>query len=85
MQILLTPDQRRRLDAEARDRGVSVARLIREAIDARFGASAPEDRRRALDGIRAMSGRFLAPDELDRIVEEERETGLGPGPGAGGA
>jgi len=53
LQLLVTPDQRRRLEAEARQRGVSVASLIREAIDAHFGAVTQDDRLRALDEIRA--------------------------------
>src|ERR1700736_293743 len=37
LQILIRPDQRRRLEAEARRRGTSVAALVREAVDSRFG------------------------------------------------
>lgn len=39
------------------------------------------DRLRALAGIRAMNGRHLSPEELDRVVEEERDellTARGP-------
>lgn len=76
LQILLTTEQRRRLESEARRRDVSVASLIREAVDARFGAITAADRTEALDGIRALRGRFLSPDELNRLVEEEREDGI---------
>ena len=72
-QILITDEQRRRLALEARRRHESVASLIREAIDARFGPMTLEGRLEALDAIRAMSGTFLSPDELNQIAEEERE------------
>jgi len=73
LQILVSPDQRRRLEDEARRRRTSVASLIRQAIDAQFGAVAPEDRLRALEAIRAIDGRFVEPDELDRLAESESE------------
>lgn len=70
-QILLSTEQRRRLEREAARRGESVAALIREAVDERFPGPTRDDRLAALDSIRAMRGRFLAPDELDEIVESE--------------
>jgi hypothetical protein len=73
LQVLVTSEQRRRLETEARRRGTSVGSLIREAVDAQFGAVTTEDRLRALDGIRGLSGRFLSPDELNRLVSEERD------------
>jgi hypothetical protein len=76
LQILITSDQRRRLEAEARRRETSVASLIREAIDARFGAVTRADRQAALQEIRGMTGRFLDPDEINRLVAQERELAL---------
>ena len=73
LQILLSAEQRRRLEAESKRRKTSVASLIRQAIDAHFGAVTQEDRLNALDRIRAMRGRFLAPEDLDRLAEEERD------------
>lgn len=73
LQILVTPEQRRGLEAEARRRGVSVASLIREAIEARFPIATREDRTRALEAIRGMRGRFLPPGELDRLADTERD------------
>jgi len=73
LQVLVSPEQRRRLEAEARRRGTSVGGLIREAVDARFGAVSRADRLEALAGIEKTAGRFLAPDELDQVVDEERE------------
>ena len=76
MQILVRPDQRRRLEAEAKRLGTSVAALVREAVDARYGAVTPADRLEALARIKAMEGRFLPPDALDRLAEREREEEL---------
>jgi hypothetical protein len=72
LQILVTPEQRKRWDLEARRRGTSVAGLIRDSVDRDLGSPDGADRVSALDAIRAMRGRFLSPDELERLVEEER-------------
>jgi len=74
LQVLITSEQRRRLEAEAQRRGVSVGSLVREAVDARFASMTKADRLRAVEEIGAMKGKFLSPEELNRIVEEERET-----------
>ncbi len=76
LQILVTPEQRRRLETEARQRGASVGGLIREAIDSRFGGAPQEERMRALEQIEAMEGQFVPPDELDRMADEERSARL---------
>jgi len=73
LQILVSTDQRRRLEQEARRRGTSVAGVIRDAVDAQLGGAKPEDRRAAVDRIRALRGQSLSPEEINRIVEEERE------------
>lgn len=73
LQILVEPEQRQRLETEAKRRGASVAALIREAIDARFGAVRREDRLQGLEEIRRLQGSFLLPAELDRLVDQERE------------
>jgi len=72
LQILVSPEQRKRWEVEAKRRGTSVARLIRDAVDRDVGSLDRGDRAHAVDAIRAMRGRFLPPDELDRLVEEER-------------
>jgi len=77
LQILVSADQRRRLEAEARRRGTSVGSLVREAVDRHLGAVSHADRLAALEGIRATDGRFLSPEELGRIVEDDRDEGLG--------
>jgi predicted transcriptional regulator len=74
LQLLLSLEQRRRVEAEARRRDASVASVIREAIDAHLGTVDRAARLRAVEEIAAMrAGPFLTPEELNRIVEEERE------------
>jgi predicted DNA-binding protein len=74
VQILLTPEQRRRLEDEARRQARSVASLVREAIDARFGTVSRQERLAAVEAIATMSGgRYLTPEQINRAVEEERE------------
>lgn len=46
-QILLDDDRYVRLERRARDRGCSIAALIREAIDDKLGAATDDDARRA--------------------------------------
>ncbi|MGH2500384.1 MAG: hypothetical protein ACRDF0_09905 [Candidatus Limnocylindria bacterium] len=79
LQVLVRRDQRRRLEAEARRRRMSVGALVRDAIDASLGGIPEEERIRAVAEIRALrGGRFLPPSELERIVGEEREAVLRP-------
>ncbi len=72
LQILLSPEQRRRWEAEAKRRGTSVASLIRDAVDRDLGPVDRPARIEAVDAIRVMRGRFLTVGEMDRVVEEER-------------
>lgn len=73
LQILVSPEQRQRLEGEARQKGASVGALVRDAIDARFGSTAAGERRRAVEEIAAMSGTYLPVEELEAILAEERE------------
>jgi len=74
LQVLISRDQQRRLDAEAKRRGSSVGAVVREAIDARVRHVPEERRARAIAEIRTMTGgRFLPPDKLERLVEDERQ------------
>jgi hypothetical protein len=75
LQILVSPDQRKRWEEEARRRGTSVAGLIRESVDRELGMLERGDREDAVVAIGALRGRFLPPDELDRVVDEERARG----------
>ncbi|TMC77080.1 MAG: hypothetical protein E6J15_04650 [Chloroflexi bacterium] len=74
LQVLMTKEQRRHLETEAKRRRSSVGALIREAIDARAPSATPEQRTLAIAEIKAMrGGRFRSPSELEQIVDEERE------------
>ncbi len=73
-QVLMTRAQRRRLEAEARQRGTSVGAVIREAVDARAGRAPLVERLRVMSEIRALrGGRYVPVERLERIVDEERE------------
>lgn len=76
LQVLIRPDQRRRLEIEAKRRHTSVATLVREAVDARYGAITPSERTAAVDAIRSLHGRFLSPVELAGLSDEERDETL---------
>jgi predicted transcriptional regulator len=79
LQVLISRDQRGRLQAAAKRRGTSVGALVREAIDDVVARAPQQQRARAVAEIRSMSGgRFFPPEALDRIVEEEREAVLPP-------
>src|SRR5580704_18761902 len=74
LQILLSPQQKRRLETEAKTRGESVGEIVREVIDERYGNDATRERRMAaVERMRAAptGTRFFAPEELTRIHEEE--------------
>lgn len=74
LQLLITREQRQRLEAEAKRRDASVASVIREAIDARLGTVDRSARMRAVEELGAMEGgRFLEPDELNRAIASERD------------
>jgi hypothetical protein len=73
VQILLTAEQRRRLEHEARQRGSSLAALVRDAVDARYGGLPRDERVAAVESIAGMRGEFVPPEELERIVDEERD------------
>lgn len=73
LQILVTQEQRRRLEAHAGHLGVSVGKVVRDAIDETLGAATPDARLRAAEEIVAMGAAFTPPEELERILDEERE------------
>jgi hypothetical protein len=75
LQILVSAEQKRRLQAEARTRGESVGGLVREAIDERYGKRkykySQAKRKAALERIRSgPTIPFITPEELNRITEE---------------
>lgn len=56
LQILVSKEQRQRLEREAKLRGTSVASVIRDAIDTLLGGITREARTRAVDELAAMEG-----------------------------
>jgi hypothetical protein len=84
LQILVSKEQRRRLEREAKRRKSSVASVIRDAVEAELGGISREDRLRAVGAIGQLRGApFLPPEELEREIDlarrDEIERGL---PGA---
>ncbi len=67
LQILLDEKRHDRLTAVARSRGVSVATVVREAIDR--GLPAPDDRRRAA-GRRLLDAPDIPVPDVDDLVAE---------------
>jgi len=67
LQILLDEDRHARLVAVARERGVSVATVVREAIDR--GLPAPDARRRAAARRILATEPIAAPDAEDLVRE----------------
>jgi len=49
---------------------VSVGKVLRDAIDETLGAATPAARLRAAGEIVAMEAVFVAPEQLERILEE---------------
>jgi hypothetical protein len=69
LQILLDADRHARLVAVARERRVSVATVVREAIDR--GLPAPDARRRAAAGRLLAAEPMAVPEPEDLVTELE--------------
>jgi hypothetical protein len=67
LQILLDDERHARITSVARERGVSVATVVREAIDR--GVADPEDRRRAA-GRRLLAAPDMPVPEPDELRDE---------------
>ena len=80
LQILVTPEERRKLESEAEHRGESVGSLVRKAVDAAYDPVDRDGRRRALGELRAIGERnrgiVLSPDELEALIEDARTVEL---------
>ena len=73
LQILVEPEQRRRLDAAAEQRGISVGAVIRDAIDASLRGSGPKRRIGAVQEMRAAAGGpSPSVEEIHELLDEER-------------
>jgi hypothetical protein len=65
-QILLDEDQYQRIAREAKDRQVSIATVIRDAIDRRYPSAVELERRRtALEGILSAEPMPVPDDPAD--------------------
>jgi hypothetical protein len=72
VQILVTPEQRRRLQVVAGERAEAITVLVREAIEATFpppvdAAARQAAARRLLDRPKVP---YLPPEELDAILDD---------------
>lgn len=72
MQILITPEQRHRLEDESRDTGLSVAALVRAALDARYGSGPTREQRVAAAEYLTTGGtaEHLSIEELNEIIND---------------
>jgi hypothetical protein len=71
LQILISKEQRRRWEQEAKRQGTSVASVVREAVDDRLGGIAREERIAAVDRIAAMEPLpYISPEDLERLIDE---------------
>jgi post-segregation antitoxin (ccd killing protein) len=72
LQILIDDDRHRRLAAQARERGVSVATVVREAIDRGLANPAARRRSAARRLLDAPDMAVPSPRELREELEELR-------------
>lgn len=70
LQVLLSTEQRRLLDEESRRTGLSAAALIRDAIEARYGAAGAPERRAAVARMRQRTAPAPQPAELRDMLAE---------------
>jgi hypothetical protein len=76
LQVLISRQQKRRLESEAQSRGESVGTLVRAAIDTLYGSDTTQDERvAAVERMRMapVASRSFTPEELTRIHERETE------------
>lgn len=66
MQVLLSPDQRSRIERIARSRGMSVGAVIREAVEA-YTAERARSRRAALRSLTSLG----APVDDWEVMKEQ--------------
>jgi predicted DNA-binding protein len=87
LQILVSKEQRQRLEREAKRRQSSVASVIRDAVEAELGGNSRQDRMQAVEAISRLHGApHLPPEklelEIDRAHAEEIGRGLSGAPDA---
>jgi len=73
LQILVSPEQKRRLESEAAAQGTSVGGVIRAAVDARYTRAPRAQRIAAVEAIAAMQAEVPEdPAELERTMNAGR-------------
>jgi hypothetical protein len=73
LQILVSQEQRRRLELEAKARGTSVSAVIRAAIDTTLPRRFSRDERvRAAHELTAMRIDLSGIDDVDRLIDDSR-------------
>lgn len=73
LQILVSPEQRRRLEAEAKRKKTSVAALIRDAIDARIEPISADQRADALDRLKMRRIAFVPLEGLNALIDARED------------
>jgi len=74
LQILVTSQQRELLERRARDRGVAVAALVREAIDAHVLKRTLEERMAAVARLEAMPRvKVPPPEDLRELIDSQHD------------
>lgn len=80
LQILVSKEQRQRLEREAKRRNSSVASVIRDAVEAELGGISRQDRLDALAAIsRLAPAPYLSPEELEQEIAAAHEEEMGRG------
>ena len=71
LQILVSPEQRLRLEAEAASRGVSVASVIRDAVDERLRGPTREQRLAAVERAAGRQAEYVPIEELNHLIASQ--------------
>lgn len=80
LQILVSKEQRQRLEREAKRRQSSVASVIRDAVEAELGGTSRQDRMQAVEAISHLRGTpYLPPEELEREIDRAHAEEIGRG------
>ena len=73
LQILVSPEQKRRLEVEAAAQGISVGGVVRAAVDSRYRRVPRAQRLTAVEEIRSMRANLPEdPATLERIMDAAR-------------
>ena len=76
LQVLIDPERQERLQQEAERRKVSVATIVREAIDARYPPAAEERRAALRRALAAEPMEVPSPEQLREELHELRGRSL---------